>query len=85
MDGYRKLHKFVDVISYFSMQSWTFRDNNTRSLLTKMSKHDKSLFRFDIAKLDWDEYFKRHVRGIRNYIIHDSEKTIPEGKKHMQR
>lgn len=85
MDGYKKMHKFVEVISYFSLQSWTFRDNNTRSLLKKMSKQDKSLFHFDIAKLDWNDYFHRHVRGIRNYIIHDSIDTLPEGRKHMQR
>lgn len=85
MNGYRKVHKFVEIISYFSLQSWMFHDNNTRSLLNRMSKLDRSLFNFDMAKLNWDKYFERHVSGIRLYIIHDSVDTLPEGLNHMKK
>lgn len=46
-----------------------------------MSKLDQSLFRFDVAKLDWNEYFKKHVLGIRLYIIKDPMDTVPEAQK----
>lgn len=85
LDSYRKLHKFADVISYFSLKSWTFHDDNTRGLLSRLSKLDQNLFQFDICKLQWDDYFEKHVVGIRKYILHDSDKTFSEGKKHMQR
>ncbi|CAH1721740.1 fatty acyl-CoA reductase wat-like [Aphis gossypii] len=81
MDGYRKMHKFSEVISYFSLQSWTFHDNNTKSLAAKLSKLDQSLFKFDAAKLDWNEYFKKHVLGIRLYIIKDTMDSVPEAVK----
>lgn len=81
MDGYRKMHKFSDVISYFSLQSWKFHDNNTKSLVNKLSKLDQSLFKFDISVLDWNEYFKKHVLGIRLYIIKDTMDSVPEAVK----
>lgn len=85
MDGYRKMHKFSDVISYFSLKSWKFNDNNTRSLVQKLSKLDQTLFSFDLNKLNWDEYFKKHVLGIRMYILKDPLTTLPEGKKRNQK
>lgn len=75
------MHKFSEVISYFSLQSWTFHDDNTRSLANKLSKLDQSLFKFDVAKLNWNEYFKKHVLGIRLYIIKDTMDTVPEAVK----
>jgi len=85
MDGYRKLHKFAEVISYFSLQSWTFHDENTRSLVSKLSNQDKSLFHFDVSKLDWNEYFKKHVVGIRMYIVKDPMVTLPQGIQHSKK
>lgn len=85
MDGYRKIHKFSEVISYFSLKSWTFNDNNTRSLTQKLSKLDQTLFRFDLTKLNWNEYFKKHVIGIRMYIIKDQLETLSEGRKWNQK
>lgn len=85
MDAYKKIHKFAQIISYFSLQSWTFHESNTRSLLSKLSKRDQTLFSFDIAKLNWDDYFQRHVKGIRLYIIKDAEETLVEGRKHARR
>lgn len=81
MDAYRKMHKFSEVISYFSLQSWTFHDGNTKSLVNKLSKLDQSLFKFDAAKLNWNEYFKKHVLGIRLYIIKDTMDSVPEAVK----
>ncbi|VVC29135.1 Hypothetical protein CINCED_3A018521 [Cinara cedri] len=85
MATYKKLHKFVNVTSYFSLRSWTFHETNTRSLLSKMSKFDQSLFRFDIAKLNWNDYFTKHVKGVRVYILGDPLETVPAGVKHVRK
>ncbi|VVC29133.1 Male sterility, NAD-binding,NAD(P)-binding domain,Fatty acyl-CoA reductase, C-terminal [Cinara cedri] len=84
IDGYRKLHKFTEVISYFSCQSWKFHETNTKSLLSKLSKFDQFNFQFDMSKLIWNEYFKSHVKGIRIYIVKDPLETIPQGLKRLR-
>ncbi|KAL4113616.1 hypothetical protein QTP88_017210 [Uroleucon formosanum] len=81
MDAYKKINKFIGVITYFSLQSWTFHDNNTKSLLKKLSKLDQSLFRFDISELNWNEYFKKYMVGLRLYIVKDPIDTVPEALK----
>jgi len=85
MAGYKKIHKFSEVIAYFALQSWTFHNNNTTLLIKKMSKLDQSLFRFDMTELNWSEYFKNHVLGIRQYIVKDSIDTIPEAIKRSKK
>ncbi|KAL5239952.1 hypothetical protein ACI65C_007362 [Semiaphis heraclei] len=85
MAAYKKMHKFSEVIAYFALQSWTFHSNNTTSLIKNMSKLDQSLFSFDMTKLDWNEYFKKHVLGIRLYIVKDPLDTIPKGLKRAKK
>lgn len=85
VDGYRKLHKFTNAIEYFSCTSWIFREENTKSLLSKMSESDQSNFRFDIEKLNWDTYIKNTVMGIRIYICQDPIETLPQGIKHQRK
>lgn len=85
LKSYQKLNKFIDVISYFSLKSWTFYDNNTRALSGRLSKSDQNLFQFDISKLNWVDYFEKHVLGVRKYILHDEDDSLLEGKKHAQR
>lgn len=85
MDGYKKMHKFIDVITYFSLKSWTFRDKNTRSLIKNMSKLDQYLFQMDMTNLSWDQYFKKHVIGVRLYIIKDPIESLPEGVKRCKK
>lgn len=80
-----KLFKAIDVLKYFTLNSWIFQDNNIASLLDRLSEQDKSLFEFDTAKIKWNTYVKSYMIGIRTYIIKDPIETIPEGLKHRKK
>lgn len=41
-----------------------------------MSKEDKELFFCDLRKIDWDEYFKEYIKGIRLYLLQDPLETL---------
>lgn len=75
-NAYEKIHKFSEVISYFSTKQWKFVDSNTRGLIDRLSSRDRELFDFDLALLDWKEYFYHHVRGLRVYLIKDELDTV---------
>lgn len=77
-NAYEKIHKFSEVISYFSTKEWKFIDSNTRNLCNKLSDKDKELFDFDLSKLDWKEYFYHHIRGLRVYLVQDKLDTVEE-------
>lgn len=85
VDKFQKFHKIISELAYFTMNSWTFHDDNTTSLINRLSKQDKVLFEFDAAKIDWNSYMKKYMIGIRTYIIKDPIETLPEGLKHRQK
>nr|XP_034183201.1 fatty acyl-CoA reductase wat-like [Osmia lignaria] len=80
MDAYRKIHKFSNVIHYFSTREWNFRNENVLKLWNKMNCVDRENFFFDIGKLDWDAYFYIHVRGLRVFMLNDPLDTLDESR-----
>ncbi|KAH8353836.1 hypothetical protein KR084_005274, partial [Drosophila pseudotakahashii] len=65
---YQKIHKNIAVLGPFSSTTWNFDTSNTMELRQSMSKEDRNLFDFDMARLDWSEYFKNAMYGMRLYI-----------------
>ncbi|KAK9295200.1 hypothetical protein QLX08_010416 [Tetragonisca angustula] len=82
---YKKIHKFMDVLNYFSTKEWKFSNDNVKGLLNKMTKEDRENFAFDITEIDWDHYFRMYVRGIRMYLIKDPLDTLPKARAKWQR
>lgn len=76
-DSYQKIHKLANVISYFSTREWLMPNHNVQKLWNMLSEKDKQKFYFNLDQIDWKEYFRDHLLGIRQYIIKDSYDTIP--------
>lgn len=85
VNGYKKIDKFSDVISYFSTREWNFTNHNTQSLWKRLDARDKQMFYFDMASFDWDVYFYSYARGCRVYLLKDPLETIPEGRTKLKR
>lgn len=79
MKGYQKINKFSDVIAYFTLRQWDFKNGNIQSLWKRMKKQDKELFEFNMANFNWDMYFYTYTRGARVYLLKDPLDTIPQG------
>lgn len=82
---YKKIHKFMDVLNYFSTKQWSFGNERMCSLVNRLSTKDKNLFFCDIKKLVWDTYFQTYLQGIRVYLIKDPLETLPEARIKWQR
>ncbi|CAH2101882.1 unnamed protein product [Euphydryas editha] len=79
--AYTKISKFSAVISYFALREWKFRNDNIQSLFKELCDVDKRIFNFDISSLEWEEYYKSYVRGLRIHLLTDPLDTIPESRK----
>ncbi|XP_011315369.1 putative fatty acyl-CoA reductase CG5065 [Fopius arisanus] len=77
---YKKIHKFMDVLNYFSTKEWSFGNERLNSLVKTLDPRDKEIFFCDMKKLVWDEYFKTYLQGIRVYLIKDPLDTLPEAR-----
>lgn len=78
LNTYKKIHRFMNVIEYFSMRQWDYQMDNLNGLWNKLSKKDKEIFFFDMSQLDWDLFLQHYFRGIRQYLLKDPLETIPE-------
>lgn len=85
MRTYKKIHKFMHVIEYFSMRQWDFHTANTFQLWSNMSPKDKKLFFFDMRQLNWDSFLEFYFRGIRQYLLNDPIESVPDALKRWNR
>ncbi|XP_046742043.1 fatty acyl-CoA reductase wat-like [Diprion similis] len=76
-DAYKRIHKFSTVIRYFTLRQWRFSNNSVLRLWDKLSSADQSVFDFNVAGLNWEDYTYSHVRGIRVYLVKDPLDTLP--------
>ncbi|KAI4483858.1 hypothetical protein M0802_013256 [Mischocyttarus mexicanus] len=84
---YGNLHKFQKVICFFTTNEWKFTDDNVSKLWKKLSVVDKYNFCFNIADLDWENFFDMYVKGLRVFLLKDPmetvEKSLPYYKKYV--
>lgn len=82
---YKKIHKFTDVVTYFSTQKWDFGNRNMHSLWEKLSPQDQSIFSFSMKNFDWEDYMEKCVLGLRIYVFKDDPDNVPMARKRMAR
>lgn len=85
LKAFKKGNKFMNVLSYFSKKTWKFSDTNVRALWNGMNKEDKLLFNFNMKSLDWNEYFKSAIPGVRYYIFKETSEDIPTALRKYKR
>ncbi|KAJ2943362.1 hypothetical protein O0L34_g12170 [Tuta absoluta] len=79
-----RLHKNVwnslARLERFIFTEWRFHNPNTRELAQKLNDADKQLFYIDIASINWESYFTSLLLGVRRYLNHEKEKTLPAAR-----
>lgn len=83
--NYFQVRKFTQVITRFSTKEWIFTNDNVRKLFQRMDEKDKQIFNCDMASLDWLQYFRSYVLGIRTYLFKDDISTLQKAKKSRNR
>lgn len=79
VEGYKKIHKFCDVISKFATRQWDFSNKNTQALWLTLNSKDKEIFPFSMKEVIWKEYFESYMLGGRVYLFKDPIETVPAG------
>lgn len=82
---YKKIHKFMNVLDYFSTNEWKFSNERYHTLLSKLDPEDRKKFFSDIRNINWDVFFKTYMEGIRVYLIKDPMETLPQARIKWQR
>ncbi|XP_069685499.1 fatty acyl-CoA reductase wat-like isoform X2 [Periplaneta americana] len=80
-NAYKKIHKFVDVISYFSVQQWKFTNYNTQAMWKQLNPLDRELFNFNMADVEWEKTFELCMQGLRTHIGQDPPDNLEYARK----
>ncbi|KAE8741530.1 hypothetical protein FOCC_FOCC012914 [Frankliniella occidentalis] len=76
---YKKIYKFSEVIAYFGLREWYFKNHHTKNLWRRLSPKDQELFAFDITQIDWFKYLGDYTKGMRIFMFKENPTTIPQG------
>ncbi|GFT08982.1 putative fatty acyl-CoA reductase CG5065 [Trichonephila clavipes] len=82
---YRKLHRAIQCLEYFTTHEWSFNSNNVLMLLEKISPEDKQEFNFDIKALHWPTYLEDYILGIRQFLLKEELSSLPSARKSLKR
>lgn len=77
---------FHSIAEYFVMHEWTFENRNVNELLQDVrAATDGDEFRLDIKTLNWDDYIRQYMFGIRKYILKDDLDSMPAARRTIQK
>lgn len=76
----------ADTGEFFARHEYNFEVKNVNELLHEISNaKDGNEFMCDIKQLDWEEYLKNYVCGIRKHILKDDESSMERARRTLKR
>lgn len=72
-------------LSYFTLQTWTFKNSNFLSLLKCIPDSEKQDFDFSFDHFDTDIIFKNVLVGIQKYLFHTNPKEMKQAAKKLNK
>lgn len=72
-------------MSWFGLKEWMFSNQNILALDALMTAEEKQLLQFNTDTINWNEYFRSYLSGIRKYFFKDTEKDLSKRKTFYRR
>lgn len=82
---YNKLHRSMNCLTYFTMQSWEWTYNNLDMLVSQLSPEDRKTFYFDPRPLHWPTYMENYCLGTKKYLLNEDLSGVPAAKAHLKK
>ena len=66
-----KIEKVLMMMAYFGTREWDFKNENIRRLIgtTEKFEYQRGSHNFDMKTIDWNEYFRNYIPGIKRYFF----------------
>lgn len=85
-NGYQRLCRVVRVMSYFGLRDWHVRNDNMRDLSQTLRQLPVDCgLPFDMATINWEEYFLYYLPGIKKYFFKESYTNLEHSRKRYER
>lgn len=81
---YRKIHKELDVLKFFTVRDWNWTHGNVEMLRTHMSAEDQKDFYFDPRLIHWPSYMENYCSGTRKFMLKEDISGVPAARAHIR-
>ncbi|XP_070611331.1 fatty acyl-CoA reductase 2 [Erythrolamprus reginae] len=85
MKLFTRLDKTLNLLEYFTNNSWEWSYENTNMLMKELNLKDKTLFCFDICQLTWPEYMKDYCLGTKKYLLKEDMAGLPAAQQYIRK
>ncbi|XP_054153750.1 putative fatty acyl-CoA reductase CG5065 [Oppia nitens] len=76
---YEKVNRSVSALEFFTTNEWHFRCEELLRLTSDPS------FPIDVRDINWKSYFSDYVLGVRRHLLRESDDTLPDARRRIQR
>ncbi|XP_050334697.1 fatty acyl-CoA reductase wat isoform X1 [Bactrocera neohumeralis] len=84
--AYRKISRVIYMMSWFGLKDWRFAHNNIDELDAMLCKtQERNLLQFNMATINWREYFRSYLSGIRRYFFKDNDNKLQKRRAFYRR
>ncbi|XP_011182842.1 fatty acyl-CoA reductase wat [Zeugodacus cucurbitae] len=84
--AYRKISRVIYMMSWFGLKDWRFAHNNIDELDAMVCKtQERNLLQFNMATINWREYFRSYLSGIRRYFFKDNDNKLQKRRAFYRR
>jgi len=70
--AYRKISRIINMMAWFGLKEWKFAHRNIDELNELLPIGEREKLQFNIATINWSEYFRSYLSGIRRYFFKDN-------------
>ncbi|XP_050358546.1 putative fatty acyl-CoA reductase CG5065 [Nymphalis io] len=77
----KRLDAGMEVLEYYTVRNWTFKNDYFKSFETKLSKDEREIFTTDLMLINLDEYMKNYIKGMREFYCKEDDSTLPKARK----
>ncbi|XP_037933870.1 fatty acyl-CoA reductase wat [Teleopsis dalmanni] len=78
--AYRKISKIIYMMSWFGLKEWKFAHRNIDELDAMLVGEERRLLQFNMTTINWNEYFRSYLSGIRKYFFKDNDNKLQKRK-----
>lgn len=65
------MDRLATAYTYFTTNTFKFKDENVKNMITRMSDADRAIFNCDLEPIDLRDYIMVWGIGLRKYILKD--------------
>ncbi|XP_026322637.1 putative fatty acyl-CoA reductase CG5065 [Hyposmocoma kahamanoa] len=77
----KKVSYGLGVLQYYTMKTWSFKNDNYLSLKKRVSKEDDEIFFTNLEEINWSEYIRWYMKGAREYCLKEDPATLPQARR----